>query len=116
MASTTQIKHCFMCRPSLQDSQQLEKPHLLPWSRAIGPQPDPNKHHLFYTTKEKEIEGESGARGMQRRSEGFSKKKKKKRVSAWGFGVDELRKETTGGLRALGSTFQLNFSLLETVI
>lgn len=64
-----------MCRPSLQDSQQLEKPHLLPWSRAIGTQPDPNKHHLFYTTKEKEIEGESGARGMQRRSEGFGKKK-----------------------------------------
>lgn len=68
-----------MCRPSLQDSQQLEKPHLLPWSTAIGPQPDPNKHHLFYTTEEKEIEGESGARGMQRRSEGFGKKRKRKK-------------------------------------
>lgn len=34
VASTTQIKHGFMRRPSLQDSQQLEKPHLLPWSGA----------------------------------------------------------------------------------
>lgn len=34
VASTTQIKHGFMRRPSLQDSQQLEKPQLLPWSGA----------------------------------------------------------------------------------
>lgn len=31
-ASTTQMQHAFMRGPSLQDSQQLEKPHLLPWS------------------------------------------------------------------------------------
>lgn len=29
---TTQMQHAFMRGPSLQDSQQLEKPHLLPWS------------------------------------------------------------------------------------
>lgn len=26
----------------------------------LGPQPDPQKHHLFYTTKENEIQGASG--------------------------------------------------------
>lgn len=34
VASTAQIKHGFMRGPSFQDSQQLEKPHLLPWSGA----------------------------------------------------------------------------------
>lgn len=55
--------------------------------------------------KEKEIEGE-GERG-----EGWWGCAAKGRRRAWGFGAEELRKETTGGLRARASVFQLNSSL-----
>lgn len=76
VASTTRMKHCFMCRPSLQDPRRsCRKPHLLPWSAAIGPQPDPNKHHPFFHHKKKKrlkervVErGEEGARSVQKAS------------------------------------------------
>lgn len=95
VASTTRTKHCFMCRPSSQDPwRSCRKPHLLPWSGAIGPQPDPNKHHpSFPPQKEKEIERESGgARGGGRReirSEGFSRAEGVRGEVVGGRGAEE---------------------------
>lgn len=72
VASTTRAKHGFMCRPLVKDPRRsCGKPHLLPKSGAIGPQPDPNKHHPFFhhkkkkRLKEKVVEGgrEGGRRG-----------------------------------------------------
>ena len=91
--------------------------HISSHGAEPGQQPDPNKRHLFYTTKEKERkwdwrrEGEGlggvggGGGGLECSSQ------EKRRLSARGFGANELRKETTGGLWARASVFQLNFSL-----
>lgn len=104
VASTTRMKHCFMCRPSLQDPwRSCRKPHLLPWSGAIGPQPDPNKHHPFFhhrkkkRLKEKVVErGEEGERLVQKASAEL-------RVSAgrW-WGVEEPRKGNHRRITSVG--------------
>lgn len=104
VASTTRTKHCFMCRPSLQDPRRsCRKPHLLPWSGAIAPQPDPNKHHPFFHRKKKKrlkervlARGEEGARSVQKASA-------EPRVSAGMCGVCGVEEPRKGNHRRITS-------------
>ncbi|KAI9537518.1 hypothetical protein NQZ68_023763 [Dissostichus eleginoides] len=69
-ASTTKIKHGFMRRPSSQDSQQLEKPHLLPWSGAKATaRPEKASSFLYHKRK-----GDFRRGGEENGFEGSSKR------------------------------------------
>lgn len=114
MASTTRMKHGLVCRTLAKDPRRsCGKPHLLPWSEAIGPQPDPNELHPFFPPrKEKEIERESGgARGgggeIRSEAEGV-------RGSRWG--VDEPRKGNHRRITSVGVGLHVLAQLLETVL
>lgn len=114
VASTTQIKHGFMRRPSLQDSRQLEKPHLLPWSGARATARPEYASSFFIPQKkkkEREIEGEEG--GGENGLEGCSKREAVC-MGGWGRGAEEgnHRRITSEGLCVSVKLF----SLSETVI
>lgn len=117
VASTTQIKHGFMRRPSLQDSQQLEKPHLLPWSGARATaRPEYASSFLYHKRKRRrkklkgrEVGGGAGENGL----EGCSKREAVC-MGVWGRGAEEgnHRRITSEGLCVSVKLF----SLSETVI
>jgi len=101
IASTLQIKQSFKREPSLQDSQQLEKPHLLPWSGARATKEKEGK------TEWKTVEG--GEDGLE-----ASSKTEAACVGVWGREAEEgnHRRITSEGLCASVKLF----SVSETVI
>lgn len=91
--STPQIKHISVSKPLLQDSRQLEKPHLLFWHKA---RPTKKKKKL-------KMRGGDGLEGS-----GEVKERLSARGGGWG-----LKKKTTAGVQARASVFQLKLSLTQ---